>query len=730
MNTNYREISADFRGIFRPVTQYACQIMSRAETPSRTETVPAETTSAPRILSGGITPARGAIAAATIALILYLLTMSPTFGFIDEGELAAVAGTLGVAHPTGYPTFTMLGYLCTLLYPGRDIVALNIMAALLVACSVGVMTLLFCHILRKLALPSRNRETGKGKGSGKKKSAANIQDAVTAMPEGARTILAASSALLVGSTLTWWEQGTGVEVYALHALMLPLVSLLFLRYMDQEEDRERAIASGTSGAGRIGLTRRGFLFALVLGLAFTNHLTTIHLAAGFLVYFFWTLPYGGWRDASISGRARVPGAWGRAFRRLLLLAPGFIIGLLPYLYLPLRASMEPRFNWGNPETLESFLRHVSGQVFQVYMFESGEAFRERTGIFLGSVPGELLYPGLLAALAGAFLMLGRAPRIFAWAALVVAGCMLHAGNYDIMEIAPYYMAAMLMLGVWCAAGYAWLYERAGRMPALGLAALLAVAAPALHYAESNERPNTLVEDMTVNMLRTLPPNAVIFSSHWDFWVAGSYYMQGIEGMRPDVLVVDQELLRRTWYLDEMEANNPEFMRRVAPQVERFRAEVRPFERGESYDAGVIQGAYLGMINAMIDSSIAARPVFVTSEVEPGIGARYGRVPNYLALRLVADTAYLPQEFPSYRFSFWPGRLDYYTSKIYELYALSLAGRMAYEGRHGNDSLAFRYRDYALTFDPGWTPAMVPELPRDADQEVLKLIRLFEGLRRL
>jgi len=669
-----------------------------------------------------ITPGRAAAAASAIAAILYLLTMSSTFGFIDEGELAAVASTLGIAHPTGYPTFTLLGHLFTLMLPVHDILALNIMAALLVAASVGVMTLLFADIMERMFSPARQASGGKTRGAGKK---AKTSPRTAILTTGGRVSIAACAALAIGFTSTWWEQATGVEVYAIHALMLPLVSLLFLRYMEQEEERE---AVGRENAGKIGFTRRGVLFAFVLGLSFTNHLTTIYLAPAFLVHYFWTLGFGGWRDGH-PGQAKRSGFDMRSLVRLLYLAPGFLAGLLPYLWLPLRASAEPRFNWGNPQTLENFLHHVTGQVFQVYMFGSTTAFGERSTYFFGGLPGELVYLGFAVAIAGCVTLALRRRRLFVWSALIFLGCILWAGNYDIMEIAPYYMAAMLAAGIWCAAGFEWLAERFGEMPAIIVAAAVAAGGCALHYSANDERPNTLVEDMTVNMLTALPEHAIIFSSQWDFWVAGSYYLQGVEGIRPDVMVIDQELLRRTWYLDELTANHPDFMKRVEPEVARFWTAVRPFEQGEPYNGTMIQAAYIGMIDAMIDRNIGERPVLVTPEVDREMGSRYIRVPSHLAYRLTTDTSYLPQEFPAYRFTPWPGRMDIYTSKIHELYAITLANRMAYEERHGNDSLALRYRDYALSFDPGWAADMVPDLPRDGEEHVLGMIQLFDRLKR-
>src|SRR3990172_1726033 len=50
-----------------------------------------------------------AAALSLIVAAVYATTLNPAVSFIDSGELAAAATTLGIAHPTGYPLFTLLG---------------------------------------------------------------------------------------------------------------------------------------------------------------------------------------------------------------------------------------------------------------------------------------------------------------------------------------------------------------------------------------------------------------------------------------------------------------------------------------------------------------------------------------------------------------------------------------------------------------------------------------------
>jgi hypothetical protein len=135
-----------------------------------------------------------------------------------------------------------------------------------------------------------------------------------------------------------------------------------------------------------------------------------------------------------------------------------------------------------------------------------------------------------------------------------------------------------------------------------------------------------------------------------------------------------------------------------------------------------------MINAMIDSSIARRPVFVTGDVPAEMGAAYERVPNYLALRLVRDDAYVPQEFPKYRFRPWPGRIDHYAAKAYELYARSSYARALYEAEAGRTEEARRYQEHALSFDPKWSSDDVPDQALNSEEQTHAMIGFFQQIR--
>ena len=71
-----------------------------------------------------------------LAFAVYLKTMPSGFPFGDSAELAAVSYTLGIAHPTTYPLFTILSFIWSHLpLPGTPMYRLDVFAALLTALS-------------------------------------------------------------------------------------------------------------------------------------------------------------------------------------------------------------------------------------------------------------------------------------------------------------------------------------------------------------------------------------------------------------------------------------------------------------------------------------------------------------------------------------------------------------------------------------------------------------------
>ncbi len=136
-------------------------------------------------------------------------------------------------------------------------------------------------------------------------------------------VAAVTGALMLAFGPSLWAEANVQRVYALNLLFVVLATAAAWRWAVKGSDRSLAAAF------------------LLCGIGATNHtFMAVYAAALFL-------------HAAVSDPALA-----RRPLRLVLCASAFAPGLLPYLYLPLRSRMNPRLDWGNPETIESFLRVV------------------------------------------------------------------------------------------------------------------------------------------------------------------------------------------------------------------------------------------------------------------------------------------------------------------------------------------------------------------------------------
>ena len=125
--------------------------IGRQETQTSTRPQPGHSQVAPRpavapIADAGPASRRLAAAALGVAVLaIYVRTLAPTVAGGDSGELITVAHTLGVAHPPGYPLYTLLAKLFTLLPAGTIAWRVNLFSAV---CGAGAATILFLAVAR------------------------------------------------------------------------------------------------------------------------------------------------------------------------------------------------------------------------------------------------------------------------------------------------------------------------------------------------------------------------------------------------------------------------------------------------------------------------------------------------------------------------------------------------------------------------------------------------------
>jgi len=162
------------------------------------------------------------------ALVIYTATLAPSVLPADAGEFQLVTYVLGIAHPPGYPLYTMLGKLFTLLPLGDIAYRVNLFAAVSSA-----LTLLVLH--------------------------RTVREITSSAWAGA------TAALILGASTTFWAQSTTANIRSLTALFTSLCLLSLARYIRTREDRHL------------------HWFALWFGLGITHHSSIVLLGLPFLL---------------------------------------------------------------------------------------------------------------------------------------------------------------------------------------------------------------------------------------------------------------------------------------------------------------------------------------------------------------------------------------------------------------------------------------------------------------
>lgn len=446
-----------------------------------------------------------------VALLFYGLTIAPDVLPADAGEFQAVAVTLGVAHPPGYPLYTMVGHLFVRLLPwGFPAYRLNLMSGLLAA---GTLVLV-ARATRRWA-----------------------QRLGASAPGGLASGLAA--ALTLGTATTFWAQATIANIRMPTAFFTA-----FCLY---------ALSRFATAAGRREADRALLLFGLGLGLGLAHHPSLAFPAVFFVLYIILTEPR----------LAVQPRRWWKGATAALA------AGLLPFAYIPIRAAQGAPFAPPGRDTLTGLMHHVFAQGFSGDMF----AFANPTDLphRLALLPTLFLFQfnwlPLVLALLGLVGLVWRDGRLFV---LLAGGLMLHTFvsiTYRAPQTVEYMMPAYLPLAIavglfpWIWGGRI-LHSVSLRLILASLALWAGLLNGWAHGPSFFELAWDRVTRETVEPLLEEAPAGALILADWH-WFTPLRYLQLVEGLRPDVEVryvynVPGEEYRQTWQrrVQEAEAGRP------------------------------------------------------------------------------------------------------------------------------------------------------------------------------
>ena len=427
-------------------------------------------------------------------------TLAPTVAGGDSGELITVAYTLGVAHPPGYPLYTLLAKLFTLIPIGTIAWRVNLFSA---ACGAGAATILFLAAARW----------------------------------SASLWAALAAASLFAFSPRVWPHAVTAEVFALNNLFIAGLIYLTVRFSETAAD------SGHShGELQTGLIGCALFFWIGLGL--TNHHTLIFYAipAALLV---------------LTNRSAM-----RTPRQLGIFALCGLVGFLPYAYIPIASRRVPLMSWGDQTTVSGFLDHLLRReygTFSLGVQKQAPNLTERLAAYLSGSFADLFWIVPLLALAGLLLIRRRRDKALLWCWIgallfflvtfnALANGPLEPGVSRFVE-GRFWQQPHLVLCVFAALGLAAIAERLGSRGATALpvvAVLIAIAQPIVNFREQDKSGAVEIHDVLKDILDSVPPQTLLLETG-DYIYHGLRYLQIVEGYRTDVRVLDQMVLAYPWH---------------------------------------------------------------------------------------------------------------------------------------------------------------------------------------
>lgn len=477
--------------------------------------------------------------AALCVFVLYLATLAPTTAMWDTSEYIAAARVLGLPHPPGNPLFVLIAHAFGLLpIPVSYAARINILAALCSAIAAGSWFVLIDRVLIRGAVSTSRRR-----------------------------ICAAGGVITGATAFTVWNQSVVNEkVYTISLALFAFITLLMLRWLDGAETRRND--------------------AKLIAIAFL-------LGAGYAIHPAGLLP----------GLAVVVTVASQRWRKFLqprLVAAvfgAFLLGVTPFIFEPIRAAQAPAMNEGAPTGCDKQLEWSCTFSKKTYTRLAANINRDQYGKpsvldrqisfgvqldmwwlyfkwqWLRDPHGSVPYTQFLLALTMFALGIYGAvvhwrwdrPSCVYWATFMATLTVLlvyymnfkygYSQSPELADTVPrevrdrdyFYLWSFSGWSVWVAIAIASIWKRTR----YGVA-LLAIAAVPLtgNWSAASRRNDTVARDWAIDLLNSVEPYGVIVTIG-DNDTFPLWYVQYVEGIRPDVTVIIDEYLGMHWFVHQL-----------------------------------------------------------------------------------------------------------------------------------------------------------------------------------
>lgn len=335
--------------------------------------------------------------------------------------------------------------------------------------------------------------------------------------------IAVISSLTLAFIYPFWIYAEVAEVFSLHFLFILLISFILIRYINSRSNKYL------------------YLLSFVIGLSLTNNLTILLILPGVGLSIIIT-------DIKIFKNVKL------IIRCFLLL----VLGLIPYLYIPIAASYNPVVNWDRAVTLKNFFDLVLRKDYAWFDSTNSPFYPYQYLRSFYVYWKEYINPIIpITSFFGFIYLIKQKKRnisFFLFLSLLLFGPfyiiyskVLTVSLFSLALLERFYVAPVIILLIYFSCGLKYLIEItntfikhrsvAKYLVAISLAsfAFIPISFFILNISKTNLKNVYIGDNLGKNILSTLDQNSYLFVANDEF-AFNTLYMQNAYGYRKDVTI--------------------------------------------------------------------------------------------------------------------------------------------------------------------------------------------------
>jgi len=545
--------------------------------------------------------------ASIFVLIVYIFTLAKSPVSLDNGELSATSYLLGVPHPTGYPLFTIIGFLFSHIpLPFRVITKLNLLSS--IYASIGVY---FTIKLIELTIDGfENYEQNK-----------NEKFQQFQLTNLSRIFISVCGGFIFAFSKTLWFQSTNYEVYSLNVALLSAITFYSIKAFLYEKNTN----------GEFESSKKKWLTVFILyGLILTHHLT-----GAFIIIPIIYLYFNYFQKKKLN-----------ALVKFILIAG--LIAILIYSYIPIRASMNSVVGFGRPVTLVETLNHITARAYQPLVSSSSESILKNLLFFASSFlvhfnvsdfNNSEFNLSIFLFIFGLWFSIIHIGKIVNYFFIILGIYILIPLFYGVSDIDAFFLPAYFSISIFISAGSYFLFKIIKKdlyKKILSLVMILLITIQFyFNFKRVDQTENFLEEDYFKSIVKHIEDNAVVIN-HSSWLHSLSLYFQLVEEIKPNVVFITYPIANEKWY---------------AEQINRL----------------FVKENLIELSKDGIKFNISKRPLYLTYEMiqkiqegELKLGNEYSTVPFGLTFKITKKGDYISQPYDLYDLRFI--KINFYSNE--------------------------------------------------------------------